>query len=175
MRRNDTIITPAAVSWLVIRGALVGAVCVGAVALVPVIGWSIAAIVCGLVAAAYPASQAGWGAVACIVVGMLIAGPDLGRSLLAVLLVQLILQLGALSLVVPTGSRVVLAALRPSAIRLLVGQVVAQPVTFLVLQVASGSAPVVPWLALVGGGAVLGACVLLLVLVRGTSPRREGR
>jgi len=167
MTRNDTIESRPAVSWLLIRVALVAVVCLGAAVLVPVIGWGVAAVVCGVLAAVYPASQAGWGAVACIVVGMLIAGPDLGRSLLAVLLVQLILMLGALALVVPPGARVVLAALRPSAVRLLVGQIVAQLTTFLVLQATSGPAPVTPWLAPVGGGAVLATCVLLFLLLRG--------
>ncbi|MFK4760231.1 hypothetical protein ACI3KS_04775 [Microbacterium sp. ZW T5_45] len=175
MTRNDRIETPVAVSGVIIRAALVAAVCLGAAVLVPVIGWSIAAVVCGLLAAAYPASQAGWGAVACFVVGMLIAGPDLGRSMLAVLLVQVILQLGALALVVPLRARVVLAALRPSAVRLVVGQAIAQPATFLVVQATSVAAPVMPWLALVGGGAVLGMSILLLILLRDASKAPSGR
>lgn len=166
MRGNDVIVTAPAMSWLVLRGALLATVLGGAAALISIPGWFFAAVVCGAIAAVLPASYAAWGSIACIVVGMLIAGPDLGRALLAVLLVHLIHTLGALALLVPRGARIVLAALRPSLVRFVLIQVAAQPLTLAVMALFVLGTRAEPWAAVVGGAALVGAVVLLLVRFR---------
>lgn len=167
MRANDSLQTGPAVSWLVVRGALVVVVAIGSAVLCPLIGWQIAAIVLAVVAAAVPQTFAAWGSVGCFVVGMLISEPDLGRAMLAVLVVQLIHVLTSLSLVIPAGSRVVIAALRPSALRLLAVQAIAQPATvaimLLVAASAQGSPPTVAWAVVAGAAAVVTLAVTLLV------------
>ncbi|WP_311259270.1 hypothetical protein [Microbacterium sp. WCS2018Hpa-9] len=174
MRANDSLQTDPAVSWLVVRGALVAAVAVGAAALCPVIGWQVAAVVLAIVAAVLPQTFAAWGSVGCLVIGMLISEPDLGRAMIAVLVVQLIHVLMSLSLVIPAGSRVVIAALRPSGLRLLVVQVIAQPVTVVVMVVggvaAQGSTSTVPWAAVAGAGAVVALTATLLVRANRRAP-----
>ncbi|CAN7367835.1 hypothetical protein LJR044_002190 [Microbacterium foliorum] len=174
MRANDSLQTGPAVSWLVVRGALVAVVAAGAVALCPLIGWQVAAVVLAIVAAALPQTFAAWGSVGCLVIGMLISEPDLGRAMIAVLVVQLIHVLMSLSLVIPAGSRVVIAALRPSALRLLVVQAIAQPVTVAVMVVggaaAQGSAQTVPWAAVAGAGAVVALAVTLVVRANRRAP-----
>lgn len=167
MRANDSLHTGPAVSWLVVRGALVIVVAAGAAALCPLIGWQVAAITLALIAAALPQTFAAWGSVGCLVVGMLISEPDLGRAMIAVLLVYLIHVLSSLSLVIPAGSRVTIATLRPSALRLLVVQAIAQPVTvaimLLVAVSAQGSAPTAAWAVVAGAGAVVALAAVLLV------------
>lgn len=170
MRANDSLQTGPAVPWLVVRVALVVVVAVGAVALCPLIGWQVAAVVLAIVAAALPQTFAAWGSIGCLVIGMLISEPDLGRAMIAVLVVQLIHVLMSLSLVIPAGSRVVIAALRPSALRLLAVQAIAQPVTVLVMVVTQGSAQTVPWAAVAGAGAVVALAATLLVRANRRAP-----
>ena len=76
-----------------------------------------------------PQTFAAWGGAACIVIGMLVSEPDIGRAMLAVLLVHAIHVLTSLTLVIPAGSRVVLSALRPTVIRFVLVQAIAQPLT----------------------------------------------
>ncbi|MDN3445009.1 hypothetical protein [Microbacterium sp. APC 3901] len=170
MSANDALQTGPAVSWLVVRGALVVAVAIGAAALCPLIGWQVAAVVLAIVAAALPQTFAAWGSIGCLVIGMLISEPDLGRAMLAVLVVQLIHMLMSLSLVIPAGSRVLIAALRPSALRLLVVQAIAQPVTVVVMAAAQGSAQTLPWAAVAGAGAVVALTATLLMRASRRTP-----
>lgn len=174
MRVNDSLQTGPAVSWLVVRGALIVAVAVGAVALCPLIGWQVAAVVLAIVAAALPQTFAAWGSIGCLVIGMLISEPDLGRAMIAVLVVHLIHVLMSLSLVIPAGSRVVIAALRPSVLRLLAVQAIAQPVTVVLMIVGAvatqGSAQTVPWAAVAGAGAVVALTATLLVRANRRAP-----
>jgi len=163
MRANDTMKTNAAVSWLLLRAALVFVVVVGAIALTPVIGWSIAAVGLGVIAAILPRSFAAWGSVACFVIGMLIAGPDPGRAMVAVLVVHLIHVLTTLILVVPVGSRIVLAALRPTLLRLLAVQAIAQPLTLLVMWGSSQGLVDAPWAVVAGAGALIGFSAVLIM------------
>lgn len=163
MRANDTVKTNAAVSWLLLRAALVSVIVVGAVALAPVIGWSIAAVVLGVIAAILPRSYAAWGAVACFVIGMLIAGPDPGRTMIAVLVVHLIQVLTTLILIVPVGARIVLSALRPTAFRFLAVQAIAQPLTLLVVWGSSQGVVDAPWAVLAGAAALIGFSAVLIM------------
>ncbi|WP_312172683.1 hypothetical protein, partial [Microbacterium sp.] len=88
--RNDSLETAPAVSWLVLRLALVAVAATGAFVLCPLVGWQWAAVVLALLGAALPPTFGGWGAIACIVIGMLVSEPDLGRAMLAVLIEHLI-------------------------------------------------------------------------------------
>lgn len=172
---NDLLKTPPAVSWIVIRIALVAVVAVGAVALNPLVGWQGAAVVLAVSAAVFPQTFAAWGSVACIVIGMLVSEPDAGRAMLAVLVVHLIHVLTSLTLVIPRGSRVLLSALRPSAIRLLLIQAIAQPLTLAVMLGVGRADGAAPWAVVAGAGAVVAAAVLLLVSANGRAtggPRR---
>lgn len=167
---NDVIRTAPAVSWIAVRVALVVVVFVGAMVLCPLAGWRWVAVSLALVGAVLPQTFAAWGSVACMVIGMIISEPDLGRAMLAVLIVQLIHVLTSLALVFPRGSRILFAALRPTAERLLLIQTVAQPLTVVVLLGATGAGPAWPWAVAAGAGAIVAASVMLVV----TSNRRAG-
>ena len=104
---------------------------------------------------------------------MLISEPDVGRAMIAVLAVQVIHVLMSLSLVIPAGSRVIVTALRPSLVRLIVVQAIAQPITVAVMVVmridTPASLPTVPWAAVAGAGAVVALVATLLTRAnRGT-------
>ena len=169
MRANDVVETGAAVSWLVLRAALVVVVLVGAFSLTPLIGWSIAASALGVLAVILPQSFAAWGSVACFVIGMLIAGPDPGPTMIAVLVVHLVHVLTTLILVVPVGARIVLRALRPTALRFLAVQAAAQPLTFLVMLGSAREIVDAPWAVVAGAGALVALAVVLIV-----SSKRDG-
>jgi hypothetical protein len=106
---------------------------------------------------------------------MLISEPDLGRAMIAVLVVHLIHVLMSLCLVIPAGSRVVIAALRPSALRLLAIQAIGQPVTAAVMVVggvsAEGSSSTAQWAVVAGAGAVVALVSILLVRANRRAPR----
>lgn len=171
---NDVLQTAPAVSWIAVRIALIAVVSVGAFALNPLVGWQWVAVILAVVAAVFPQTFAAWGGIACIVIGMLVSEPDLGRAMLAVLVVHAIHVLTSLTLVIPRGSRVVLAALRPTAARVVLVQAIAQSLTVVVMLGADGAGGSVPWAVVVGAVAVVAAAVLLLVNAnRSTSPERR--
>jgi hypothetical protein len=93
---------------------------------------------------------------------MLVSEPDLGRAMLAVFIVHLIHVLTSLTLVVPRGSRVVLAALRRSGVRLVAVQTIAQPVTVAALLVTAGAAGATPWAVVAAAVAVAAAAAVLI-------------
>ncbi|MCI1020047.1 hypothetical protein HWD99_15570 [Microbacterium sp. C5A9] len=160
---NDSLETAPAVSWLVLRMALVAVAAAGAFLLCPLVGWQWTAVILALLGAVLPPTFGAWGAIACIVIGMLTSEPDLGRAMLAVLVVHLLHVLTSLALVVPRGSRIVLGALRRSAVRVLVVQAIAQPVTVAVMLGTAGATPALPWAVAASAGAVVAAAVLLIV------------
>ena len=160
---NDVLQTPPAVSWIAVRVVLIAVVAVGAFALNPLVGWQWFAVILAVAAAVFPQTFAAWGGVACIVIGMLVSEPDPARAMLAVLVVHAIHVLTSLTLVIPRGSLVVLAALRPTAIRFLLVQAIAQPLTIAVMLGVDGAEGTEPWAVAAGGGAVVAAAVLLLV------------
>jgi len=166
---NDTMQTAPSVSWIAIRGVLVVVIALGAFALNPLVGWQWVAVVLAAVAAGFPQTFAAWGGAACIVIGMLLSEPDLGRAMLAVLVVHSIHVLTTLTLVIPRGARVVLAALRPTAVRFGLVQAIAQSLTVAVMLGVDGAEGTAPWAVVAGGGAVVAVAVLLLV----TANRRQ--
>ncbi|KQZ25240.1 hypothetical protein [Microbacterium sp. Root553] len=160
--QNDTLQTAPAVSWIAVRIALVAVVAVGAFVLNPLVGWQWVAVILAVTAAVLPQTFAAWGGAACIVIGMLLSEPDVGRATLAVLVVHAIHILTSLTLVIPGGTRVVLAALRPTAIRFVLVQAIAQPLTIAVMLGVDGIRGTAPWAIVAGGVAVAAAAVLLL-------------
>ncbi|GAA1252259.1 hypothetical protein JOF42_002660 [Microbacterium phyllosphaerae] len=171
---NDVLQTAPAVSWIAVRIVLIAVVSVGAFALNPLVGWQWVAVILAIVAAVFPQTFAAWGGVACIVIGMLVSEPDLGRAMLAVLVVHAIHVLTSLTLVISRGSRVVLAALRPTAARFVLVQAIAQSLTVVVMLGADGAGGSVPWAVVAGAVAVVSAAVLLLVNAnRSTSAERR--
>lgn len=171
--QNDTLQTDRAVSWIVVRVSLIAVVAGGAFVLNPLVGWRWVAVILAVIAAVLPQTFAAWGGAACIVIGMLVSEPDVGRAMLAVLVVHAIHVLTSLTLVIPGGSRVVLAALRPTAVRFVLVQAIAQPLTVAVMLGTDGIRGSAPWAVIAGGGAVVVAAVLLL-LSAGRSASAEG-
>ena len=171
---NDTLQTAPAVSWIVMRVALIAVVAVGAFALNPLVGWQWVAVILAVTAAVLPQTFAAWGGAACIVIGMLVSEPDIGRAMLAVLLVHAIHVLTSLTLVIPAGSRVVLSALRPTVIRFVLVQAIAQPLTVVVMLGMGAIEGTASWAVVAGGGAVVAAtAVLLLAAGRSASAARR--
>ena len=166
---NDRIVSGAWVPAIVLRIALVLVVGVAAAVLVPVIGWAIAAVLLAGLGAVLPHSYGGWMAAVAIAIGMLMHEPSPWRAMLAVLVVHLLHAGSSLLLLLPRRSRVLLAALRPTGIRLLKVQLLVQPLTVLVMLAhRSGGGSIA--IASIAGAVALGAFVVLFL--RGS--RRAG-
>lgn len=169
MTTNDRIVTGAWVPAIALRIALVLVACTAAAVLVPAVGWAVAAVLLAVLGAALPHSCGGWLAAVVIAIGMLLQEPSLWHAMLAVLVVHLLHAGSSLLLLLPWRSRVLLAALHPTGIRLLQVQLIAQPLTVLVMLahrfVGAGIAA-----ASIAGAVALGAFVVLFL--RG--PRRAG-
>lgn len=144
-----------AVPGATLRVVVVGIVWAGASVLVPFPLWQGVAVVAAVVGAAIPRSLAAWVAAACLPFGVLLTEPSPWRTVFAVLVVHAVHVLASLSLVVPARSRMALGVLVPSLHRLLVIQLLAQPVVLAVLLLVPGrSGPGDAWLA-AGAAAVL--------------------
>jgi len=168
-RRNDRLSTERAFPSVVLRLALVVVVAVAAVVLIPVIGWQVLALAAVVVGVVFPPSFGGWIAIVCLAVGMLMSEPNIWRAMLAVLVVHLLHAGSSLLLLLPRRSRVLLAALRPTGIRLLKVQLLVQPLTVLVMLAhRSGGGSIA--IASIAGAVALGAFVVLFL--RGS--RRAG-
>lgn len=126
--RTHTLRVPGAVPGLALRLLIVALVMIGAALLVPYALWQWIAVISALAGVIIPRSMASWLAAGCLVFGVALAGPAPERTALAVLLVHLIHVLAGLTLVVPLRSRVALRMLRPTTARLLVVQLIAQPI-----------------------------------------------
>jgi hypothetical protein len=170
LRRNDWIRSAAAVPSVILRLGLVAFVAVAAALLIPVLGWQIAAIAVTVLGVVLPQTFGGWMAIACLAVGMVMSEPSIWRALVAVLVVHVIHVISSLMLVIPWRGRVVLAALWPTVRRLLLVQLVAQPLTLLVMLVflpdATSSGVAVEGAAITGAVALAVVTVLLLVRLR---------
>ena len=167
-RRNDRLSTERAFPSVVLRLALVVVVAVAAVVLIPVIGWQVLALAAVVVGVVFPPSFGGWIAIVCLAVGMLMSEPNIWRAMLAVLVVHLVHVLSSLILVTSWRGRVVAATLRPTLRRLLVVQLIAQPLTVLVMLLFLGAGGVdgditVEGAAIAGAAALAGFAVLFLL------------
>jgi len=164
MRRNDWIRTDASVPAVVLRLGSIAFVALAALMLIPVVGWQIAAVAMAALGVVLPQMFGGWFAIGCIAAGMLMTEPSIWRALVAVFVVHVIHAFSSLLFVIPWRGRVVLAALRPTLRRLLMVQLVAQPLTLLVMALflpggrASGGVTV-------EGAAIAGAIALAVFAV----------
>ncbi|GGD85175.1 hypothetical protein [Microbacterium murale] len=171
LRRNDWIRTGAAVPAVILRLGLVAVVAVAAALLIPVLGWQIAAVAAVVLGVVLPQTFGGWMAIACLAVGMVMHEPSIWRALVAVLVVHIIHVVSSLMLVIPWRGRVVLAALRPTLRRLLLVQLVAQPLTLLVMLIflsgrTSSGGITVEGAAIAGAVALAALAVLFLMRVK---------
>jgi hypothetical protein len=165
-RKNDRLRTAASMSGVVLRAVFIVFVAVVALLLVPVIGWQIAVVVAAVLGVVLPQSFGGWFSIAGVAVGMLMNDPSVWRAMVAVLAVHIIHVISSLLLVTPWRSRVVLAALWPSLRRVLLIQLVAQPLTLLVMLAFLSGEVTVTGAAIIGAGALASFAVLFLLKTR---------
>ncbi len=136
---------------------------------VDIIGWRIAVLVFAVLGMLFPQTLGGWLSIGCLAVGMLLGEPDVAVTMLVVLCVHLMHVLSALLPVVPWRGRVVLSALRPTVRRLLLGQLIIQPVTLGVMLVQQADGTAIGGAVLLGAAAVVGIVALFAPSVRGRS------
>ncbi len=170
-RHNDWVRSEASVPSWVLRVTLVGVVAVAALLLIPVIGWQLAAVIAVAVGMVVPHTFGPWIAMVCIAVGMLMSEPAVWRAMLAVLVVHICHAASSLLLAIPLRSRVILTALWPTFRRVLLVQLIAQPLTLIATLLTfgvgdAGAAPVAVHTAapVIGVGAL--ATFVVLVLMR---------
>ncbi len=132
-------------------------------------GWRIAGLLFAVLGMLFPQTLGGWLSIGCLAVGMLLGEPDVAVTMLMVLFVHLMHVLSALLPVVPWRGRVVLSALRPTLRRLLLGQLVIQPVTLGVMLVQQAGGTAIGGAVLLGAAAVVGIVALFAPSVRGRS------
>src|SRR5690606_11674478 len=97
--------------------------------------------------------------------------PSMWSAAAAVLLVHLMHVLSSMLPVVPWRGRVLVRALRPTLRRLLVVQLIAQPVTLIVMLVRLSDGAAVQGAVLAGAAAVTGFACLFLLRLAGRSNR----
>lgn len=129
--------------------------------------WRVTILCLGLLGAIVPATYAFWGIPIVAAVAVLTADPDPWRTSIAVLATHIVIALGPLSLALSPGVRVVLAALRPTAVRFLWLQVAAQCAAWLTLAITTvGSGRGGASFAIVGGASFVLLAILLLQRLR---------
>jgi hypothetical protein len=167
VRRDDTLRIGPAVPGAVLPLLLIVIAVTAGFALQVPIGWVVASGVSAALSGFARMAAGPWLAAAILVVMMLAAEPTLWRTAVVILAVHLLHVLGSLALVVPLRSRVALRALRPTAIRFLLVELVAQAV-------GAGATllPVIGGLPIAGLAAAAAVLVLALVGVRMLAQRR---
>ncbi|UYO95864.1 hypothetical protein OED01_09605 [Microbacterium sp. M28] len=164
--RDDALDIGTALPGVFIRIALFAVVGGGAWLLHPGIGWQVIAVAAVAGGAAWPQTGLAWFATIVVPFALITQPVDLGRTCLAVLVVHLGHVLATLSLTVPIRSRIALRALRPTALRLLLVQSIAQIVAVVAVLLPSAEGRGIAWLAPIGALAVVGVAVVLLRHVR---------
>ncbi|MGM7696500.1 hypothetical protein [Microbacterium sp. A84] len=170
-RRNDRLRTAASMPAIVLRIAFIVFVAVVALLLVPITGWQVVVVVAAVLGVIVPQSFGGWISIAGVVVGMLMNDPSMWRAMAAVLAVHVIHVVASLLLVIPWRSRVVLAALWPSLRRLLLIQLIAQPLTLLVMLAFLSETVTVASAAIIGAGALATFVILFLLRTKRAEKR----
>lgn len=158
--RAQSFRVPAAIPGIVPRLLVVAFVAVGALVLMPFPLWQGIAIVLAVASVLLPVSMTAWGAAACLPFGVLLGEPSITRTALAVLLVHAIHVCAGLSLVVPVRSRLSLRVLGVSLRRLVVIQLIAQPLAFGIALLAGRGLP-----SEIGWVAPVAAALLVLGIV----------
>lgn len=163
-----------AILGIVPRLLLLALVAAGAVILIPYALWQGIAVTAAAVALVVPRTLAAWLAAACLPLGLALDEPSPARTALAILLVHAVHVLGALSLTIPLTSRVALRALRPSAIRFAVVQIIAQPLALGAWLLSARIGTSFSWLAPVAAAILfLGVVVARRALQRADAPIRK--
>jgi len=160
---NDRISTGPAIPAAILRLCLPVAAVLAAL-LIPVLVWQLVVIAMAVLGMVFPHSFAGWLSIGALAIGFLLAEPAIWQITAAVLLVHIIHVMSSLVAVVPWRGIVVLSALRPTLRRLLLVQLVAQPVTLAVVLVQRSSVEV-GVAALVGAAAFATFAVVILIRV----------
>lgn len=163
---DDTLDIGASVPGWLMRIALIGVVAGGAWMLEPGIVWQIIALLLVLVGAVLPQTGAAWFAMVIVPFALIVQPADLWRACLAVFVVHLGHVLATMSLTMPARSQVALQALRPTAMRFIGVQGIAQLGAITAVLLPSADATGIAWLAPIGAAAVVGVAVLLLRHVR---------
>ncbi|MCK2027636.1 hypothetical protein KZC56_15140 [Microbacterium sp. SSW1-47] len=160
------------VPGVTLRVLTVALVLLGVLVLHPTPFWRGVAVVAALVGAVLPRSLATWVGAACLPFGLLLSEPAPERTAVALVLVHAIHILAALSLTVPAAARLTLRSLRPTAVRFVVIQLVAQSIALGVWAVSPGQVERgAAWLAPAAASLLLVVVVVAwLVLRRGNGP-----
>ncbi|MGB3731210.1 hypothetical protein [Microbacterium sp.] len=128
MRRDDTLRIGPAVPGAVLPLLLIIVAVTAGLALQAPIGWAVASGTAAALSGFARMAAGPWLAVAILVVMLVAAEPTLWHTAVVILAVHLLHVMGSLALVVPLRSRIALRALRPTAIRLVLVEIVAQAV-----------------------------------------------
>lgn len=128
MRRDDTLRIGPAVPGAVLPPLLIIVAVTAGLALQAPIGWAVASGTAAALSGFARMAAGPWLAVAILVVMLVAAEPTLWHTAVVILAVHLLHVMGSLALVVPLRSRIALRALRPTAIRLVLVEIVAQAV-----------------------------------------------
>ncbi len=160
--KAHTIRVPASMASWMLRLLLVLVGGGSAVLLNPYPLWQGIGVIAAAVGAAFPRTFAAWGSVASIVLGILLAEPAPIRTAAAVLAIHLVHVLAGLCATTPLRGRVALSALRPTLLRLLLIQAIAQPIALLAAVLPKAQEHGSAWLA--PAGALLVVAVVVIVL-----------
>lgn len=136
-------------------------------AMTDVVHWRVAVIALGVLGSLLPVTYAFWAIPLVLALGVLTGAPDPWRTSIAVLASHLVITLAPLTVMLSPGVRVLLSALRPTAIRFLWLQVAAQGaawVTFAITTMGAGRGGAS--FAIVGGASFVILAVLLLHRLR---------
>jgi len=161
VRRDDTLRIGPAIPGAVLPLLLILIAVTAGLALQTPIGWVVAAGIAAALSGFARMAAGPWLAAAVLVVMLLAAEPTLWHTAAVILAVHLLHVLGSLALAVPLRSRIALRALRPTTIRFLLVELVAQAV-------GAGATllPVIGGLPIAGLAAAAAVLVLALVGVR---------
>ncbi|WP_194419871.1 hypothetical protein [Microbacterium abyssi] len=170
-RHNDRIRTGPAIPGPLLHALLPTTAALAALMLVPILGWQLAVVGTALLGTLFPQTLGGWLSIACLAVGMLLGTPTIWSASAAVLLVHLMQVLSSLLPVVPWRGRVLVRALGPTIRRLLGVQLIAQPITLIMMLVRESDGVAVHGAAIVGAAAVAGFACLFLLRLAGRSRR----
>lgn len=169
MRRDALDIGPA-VHGTVPRVALVAVVGVAVLLLQPPLFWQAVAGIAAVVGGVLPRTMTGWLALAVVPLALVMQPVDLARTMIAVALIHAGHVLATLVLTVPARSRIALAALRPTALRFLGVQAIAQAVAVVAVILPTADGRGIPWAAPIGAVAV---ALVALLLIRRVMTRRH--
>lgn len=167
--------TGAVIPAVVLRAVLL-AVMVGALSAMqaPWLWFWIGVVVAGI-ATIEPRTLTAWGVIGVVAIGLMLGETAPGRTAVALLAVTAIHQLGTMTLLVPLGAAIQPRALRPTIVRFLTVQLIAQPLAFVLLFGWSEPLPHgTPWAATMGAATLVVGVIAFVVLSRRRSEENPG-